>query len=567
MYNSYVDSCLKKKEDDVKRKLLPLVLAVLLIFTVQLVFGAGQTETVAKKPAEQVLVAALDNGPGGNEGDTARPYSVGAGHTLMATIYTPLTIFDANQENIIPHAAKSWSSNADFTVWTFVLHDKLTWNDGKPVTAHDMKFTVEFTTDPGYAAQNYENRNNAFQELVGFNDKITGKISSLDSVKVIDDKTIQFTLATPNPRYFANQYRSYILPAHAIDFKPSENMTTNWYHDPTRQVGSGAFTVSGFRPDEYLELSKNPYYFLGEPKLDKVIVRWFGMDITAATIALAAGEIDFSYVEYGSIATLGKGFDVYSGLMGVARFIHLNYHALPEYWKDVRVRQAIYYAIDRQAIAEGVFQGTHEVIPSAVIQKSAWEDHNWYEYNPEKAVQLLAEAGLKPQDIKFDIMHWQSDSMTIGAMDAVQYYLTEIGIDCTHYQVDLLTWRSRFTLEGSLNNEWAAGYRGASGLPYATDQAFLFGNTGGQGGNFIGMDLDKDFAPFVAKVRQAATAEQFNDALHAMSLKQNQLIPHIYLFVGNGYGVANERVKDFHWYPGTGGGPFLHSPERWYIED
>ena len=550
-----------------KRKFLPLVLAVLLVFTVQLVFGAGRAETTVKKPVEQVLVAALDNGPGGNEGDTARPYSVGAGHTLMATIYTPLTIFDANQENIIPHAAKSWSSNADFTVWTFVLHDKLTWNDGKPVTAHDMKFTVEFTTDPSYTAQNYENRNNAFQELVGFNDKITGKISSLDSVKVIDNKTIQFTLATPNPRYFANQYRSYILPAHAIDFKPSENMTTNWYHDPTRQVGSGAFTVSGFRADEYLELSKNPYYFLGEPKLDKVIVRWFGMDITAATIALAAGEIDFSYVEYGSIATLGKGFNVYSGLMGVARFIHLNYYALPEYWKDVRVRQAMYYAIDRKAIAEGVFQGTHEVIPSAVIQKSAWDNHNWYEYNPQKAIQLLAEVGLKPQDIKLSLMRWQSDSMTIGAMDAVQYYLTQIGIDFSHYQVDLLTWRSRFTLEGSKNKEWQIGYRGASGLPYATDQAFLFGNSGGQGGEFIGLDLDKDFARFVTNVRVAATAQQFNDALHAMSLKQNELVPHIYLFVGNGYGVANQRVKDFHWYPGTGGGPFLHSPERWYIED
>lgn len=304
-------------------------MVVLLIFSVQLVFGAGKSEAEVR-PAEQVLVAALDNGPGGNMGDTSRPYSVGAGHTLMATIYTPLTIFDENQENIIPHAAKSWSHNDDFTVWTFVLHDGLTWSDGKPVTANDVKFTAEFTTDPGYAAQNYENRNNAFQGLVGFADKVEGKIDSLNSVKVIDEKTIEFTLAEPNPRYFANHYRSYILPEHAIDFKPSENVTTDWYHDPARQVGSGAFTVSGFKADEYLELTKNPYYFHGEPKLDKVIVRWFGGDLTAATMALAGGDIDFSYVEYGSIATLGEGYDVYSGLMGVPRFLHLNYHVLPE---------------------------------------------------------------------------------------------------------------------------------------------------------------------------------------------------------------------------------------------
>jgi len=199
-----------------------------------------------------------------------------------------------------------------------VLHEDLTWSDGKPVTADDVKFTAEFTTDPGFAAQNYENRNNAFQGLVGYADKLEGRASSLDSVKVIDDKTIQFTLAESNPRYFANHYRSYILPEHAIDFAPSENMTTDWYHDPDRQVGSGAFTVSGFQEDEFLELSKNPYYFHGEPKLDKVIVKWFGGDITAATIALRGGDIDFSYVEFGSIATLGDGFDVYSGLMGAA---------------------------------------------------------------------------------------------------------------------------------------------------------------------------------------------------------------------------------------------------------
>ena len=555
------------KEEIVKTKLGALLMAAVLIFSVQLVFGAGKSEAEAKPAAEQVLVAALDNGPGGNGGDTSRPYAVGAGHTLMATIYTPLTIFDAKQETIIPHAAKSWSHNEDFTVWTFVLHDRLTWSDGKPVTANDVKFTAEFTTDPGFAAQNYENRNNAFQGLVGFDDKVGGKVSSLDSVRVVDERTIEFTLKEPNPRYFANHYRSYILPEHAIDFKPSENMTTDWFHDPTRQVGSGAFTVSGFRQDEYLELSKNPYYFHGEPKLDKVIVRWFGGDITAATIALAGGEIDFSYVEYGSIATLGQVYNVDSGLMGVPRFIHFNYHALPEFFKDVRVREALHYAIDRKAIAEGVFQGTHQVIPSAVISEAAWEGHNWYEYNPQKALELLAEAGVKPQDINLKIMRWQSDSMTEAAMDAVQYYLTQLGMNVSHYNVDIITWRARFTAAGSKALEWEAGYRGASGLPYATDQSFLFGNGGGQGGDFMGLDLDKDFADLVEKVRTAPTADAFNEALKEMSLKQNERVPHIYLVVGQGFGVAHSRVKDFHWYPGTGGGPFLHSPEKWYIAD
>lgn len=547
-----------------KTKLIVSLLVCMVILSVPFAFSAGQREA---KPTEQVLVAALDNGPGGNMGDTSRPYSVGAGHTLMATIYTPLTIFDEYQEDIIPHAAKSWEHNDDFTVWTFTLHEDLTWSDGKPVTAHDMKFTAEFTTDPGYAAQNYENRNNSFQGLVGFRDKLDGKIDELDSVRVVDEKTIEFTLANSNPRYFANMYRAYILPEHAVDFEPSENMTTNWYHDPERQVGSGAFSVSGIREDEYLELSKNPYYFYGEPKLDKIIVRWFGGDITAATIALAGGDIDFSYVEYGSIETLGEGYEVYEGLMGVPRFLHLNYHALPEFWKDPRVRQAIHYAIDREEITKTVYEGTHKVIPSAIISEKAWEDHNWYEYDPDKALELLDEAGVDPSDIVMRTMRHQTDSMTEGAMDAIAVYLGDIGITFEHYPVDVITWRSRFTAEGSKNEEWEVGYRGASGLPYATDPGFLFSNEGGQGGDFMGLDLDKDFADLVEQWKTAPTPEEFQQAIHEFSLKQNELVPHIYFVVGQGFGVANSRVKDFHWYPGTGGGPYLHHPEKWYIED
>lgn len=238
-----------------------------------------------------------------------------------------------------------------------------------------------------------------------------------------------------------------------------------------------------------------------------------------------------------------------------------------KFWKDVRVRQAIHYAIDRQAIAESVYQNTHQVIPSAVISEAAWEEHNWYEYNPDKALELLAEAGVRPQDIKMSVMHHQTDSMTVAAMDAIGVYLGEIGIEFSHYPVDVITWRSRFTADSSAAGEWEVGYRGASGLPYATDQSFLFSNAGGQGGDFMGLELDKDFAELVEKCRTAPTPEAFNQAIHEMSLKQNELVPHIYFVVGQGYGVANSRVKDFHWYPGTGGGPFLHHPERWYIED
>ncbi|MCP4401141.1 MAG: hypothetical protein GY801_28070, partial [bacterium] len=194
--------------------------------------------------AEQVLIGAFANGPGGNGGQPAVPYSSAAGHTNIIKTYSPLTALDETGEVIVPYGAESWEFSDDFTIWTFKLRDGLKWNDGKDVTAEDVKFTVEFVTDPEYTPQRTADRNYCWGALVGFEDKIGGKIEQLDSAEVVDARTIRFTLTGPNPRFFANMYRSYILPKHAVDFAPKDYAATDWWVTPGKQVGSGPFFVS-----------------------------------------------------------------------------------------------------------------------------------------------------------------------------------------------------------------------------------------------------------------------------------------------------------------------------------
>jgi peptide/nickel transport system substrate-binding protein len=476
-------------------------------------------------------------------------------------MYTPLTIYNESYENILPYGAESWSASADNTVWTFKLKAGLNWSDGKPVTAHDVKFTVEFVTDPEWVAQVASDRNVCYSNLVGFKEKTKGTISELDSVKVISNKEIQFTLAKADPRFFAKMFRSYILPEHAVDFSPAENMTTDWWTTPGKQVGSGPFYISGYVKDDYLELSANEHYFDGKPKLDKLIVKFFSGDETSAVLALAAGDIDFSYINFNDIATLGDKVDVFSGLQPVPRFFMYNFDRLPEYWKDIRVRQAIYYAIDRKTITDKVYKNTHEPIVCQVLAKNTWSNNlNWYDYNPEKAKQLLAEAGVDPTDIKMNVIGYKSDPMTLSAMQTVQSYLAQIGItNFSHTALDTASYRSKFKMGG----EWDIVYRGASGAAYTFNTHQFYDNAGVHGGDFAGWDYESGFADTIENIDTAGTADEFFGAIEEYNDKSNALATITWLWAGKAYGAARNEVKGFYWYPGTGGGPYLDHPERW----
>ncbi len=545
------------------KKFMTMALGLMFLASVATVFGGGQQTTEPVKAAENVMIAALDNGPGGNMGTGAIPYSTGAGNTLIAKLYTPLTIFDESYADIIPCGAKSWSSNADSTVWTFKLQDKLTWSDGQPVTAQDVKFTVEFTTDPDWVAQVANDRNVCWSNLAGFEEKKNGSINELSSVKVLGDKEIRFTLASPDPRFYAKMFRSYILPEHAIDFTPAENMTTDWWSSE-KHVGSGPFHITGFVKDDLMELTANEYYYQGRPKLDKLIVKFFASDDTAAILALAAGDIDFSFIQYNDIVTLGDKVNVFTGLQPVPRFFMYNFNKLPGYWKDIRVRQAIYYAIDRKTITEKVYKMTHEPVVAQVLNKATWSnDLNWYEYNPEKAKALLAEAGVNPADIVMELIGYKGDPMTLSAMQAVQDYLAKIGItQFSHTALDGASYRAKFKAGG----DWAIVYRGSGGDPYTLNTHQFFDNAGTHGGDFAGYDYDPIFKDIIRDIDTAKTTEAFMSALTEYNNEANKLATITYLWAGKAYGAASKAVKNFHWYPGNGGGPYEDHAELWTME-
>ncbi len=549
-------------------KKIALVIIFTLVFATS-IFTRGVpdgTKTDTQAP-QQVFIAAYSEGPGGNGAQVTIPFSSAAGHSSLLKMYSPLTILSKEASEIVPYAAESWESSADMKTWTFTLRSDMRFSDGRKITAQDVKDTAEYITHPEYRPENAADRNAWLSNVVGFREKIAGTINELTSIRVVGEYKIEFTLDVPNPRFFANCYRAYILPVYAFNFKPGNPMTTDWWVNPKVQVSSGPYKVGDFRKEEYLELVPNEHFFLGKPKLEKFIIKLFGGDITAAVLAMAAGDVMFSYVNYDDLAIMDeKKINIFPGSSDVIVFFDLNYKNLPDYWKDIRVRQAIMYAIDRKAIVKNIFKDTATVYPSLWAHPITYSDNlNWFDYNPEKAKQLLAEAGINPADIVIDIQSHAgyNNALNNAALQSMQQYLSRIGITKFSYRfLDVASWRTLYTKTGA----WTIGFRGWGVPMYGADPNFQTSNSGGQGGDFRGYDFDNNgFPEVIKKVTAAPTNQEYFKALTALNELHNAQLPFLYMWVETRFGAALKTVKDFHWYPAAGGGPYLDDSHLWSI--
>ena len=545
-----------------------LSFAILMVCAGSLVAG-GRPEAAPARGAqpEQLFIAAYANGPGGNGGQPAIPFSSAAGHSSLLKLYSPLTVLSKDGSEIVPFAAESWSSNSDHTVWTFRIRQDMKFSDGRQITAHDVKNTAEYVTDPAFQPENAGDRNLWLSNVVGFSEKLEGTIPELTSVRVTDDYTIEFALRTPNPRFYANSYRAYILPTYATNFPVGDPLRSDWWFSPTDHISSGPFRVGQFQKDEFLELVPNEHFFLGRPKLDRFIIRYFGGDITSAVLAMTAGQVMFSYVNFNDLAVLNADrINVFSGSSDVIVFFDLNYNNLPDYWQDVRFRRALMHAIDRQSIVRQIYQGTAEVYPAIWSHEVAYSDQlDWFEYNPDRARQLMREAGINPADVVIDIQSHAGYNNTLNnaALQAIQQYLAQVGINDFSYRfLDVPSWRSLFTRGG----DWTIGYRGWGVNLFGADPYFQMSNAGGQGGDFRGYDFDGNgFPEVLSRVTAAPNNEEYFAALTEMNELHNAQLPVLYMWVETRYGVASTRVRDFHWLPAAGGGPYIDDSHLWYI--
>jgi len=318
------------------------------------------------------------------------PYATTDGYsgTVFDIIYGRLLGLDT-EGNPEPFLAESWEVSPDGATWTFHIRENAVWSDGTPVTARDVEMSFRLHGHPDVGSVMY----GKFKVIKGLEEYNAGEADKVEGLQIVDEKTIKFVLTGPNAAFYKTVIY-FVLPSHILGDVPPDQLATHAYFQaPT--VGVGAFNLVKYEPDQYIEFEANDSYFLGAPKIKRMIIRIGTQDVLLAQ--LQKDELDFTMVPPAEVDRVEKmdGVNVVSVPTGGAQLMMFNLNN--SLLQDKRVRQAMAYALPREDIAEAIYLGAGTVQNSPNnMEWAVPSDLEPYEYDVDKAKALLTEAGWKP---------------------------------------------------------------------------------------------------------------------------------------------------------------------------
>lgn len=295
---------------------------------------------------------------------------------MIGNIHDALINIDENYE-LVPELAESWEAAEDGLTYTFTLRQGVTFHDGSDFTAEDVKYTFEFYADAENAST------------------LAANFSGMGAIDTPDDYTVVVNMDEPNAAFLVNAATTFIVPS---DYHSSVGEDT--YR--TAPIGTGPFKVVEWVPAEYTLLEANPDYFQGRPNLD-FIRQEVVPEPSVRAIALETG--DAHYATWPLLAEdsirlrdAGEGYIVFDTPSNSVKHFPLNnQHPI---LGDKMVRKAMMYALDRQRIIDDLWNGAAVIADSNLTPAAPYykEGLPQYEYSPERATELLAEAGWTDTD-------------------------------------------------------------------------------------------------------------------------------------------------------------------------
>jgi ABC-type transport system substrate-binding protein len=354
---------------------------------------------------------------------------------LQSCIYDGLIQSSASWDTVEPALAESWDVSEDGLTYTFHLREGVIWHDGEPFTAEDVLFTYHtiLNKDIGsYMATD-------LTIIEGAQDYLDGNAETITGLTAPDDHTVVFQLTEPSgPFAFSILTQHSIIPQHVWADVPAEEMVkpVTW---ETGQIGTGPFQFDEYVPDQYLRLTRFDDAWRGAPLLDEVLFVHVGTTPEAFGAALEAGDLDYATFASTDFERMAGIESLVVGSKPVYNTRHLYVNLNQPFLQDVRVRQAIAHAIDRAAICEQVM--THMATPlDGLAPLGFWvnPDVPKYPYDPERAKELLAEAGWDPNQ-ELQMSYYYTDQAHADAFSIIQQQLIDVGIKATVFQVDPAT--------------------------------------------------------------------------------------------------------------------------------
>ncbi len=304
---------------------------------------------------------------------------------IIVEVFGGLVTIDRDL-NIVPDLAESWDVSEDGRAYTFHLRPDAVFHDGKPVTAHDVQWSLERVTNPLTESPVVDQY---LGDIVGVKEKLAGDAATISGVRFVDEHTIEITIDEAKSYFLAKMTypTGFVLDKENIEANPR-----NWFRDPN---GTGPFRLAEYKVGETLRLSRNENFHLGPANLEEVefilsggtqLLMYENNEIHIAGVSLADLDrfSDPNNELYPELKTAPPSFSV--------NYIGLNVNEPP--LDDVKVRQALNYAIDKGEIATIVLGDLVKPADGILPPNFPGYDEgvSGYEFDPLLAMQLLEES-------------------------------------------------------------------------------------------------------------------------------------------------------------------------------
>ncbi len=453
---------------------------------------------------------------------------------ILMNVYDGLVRYKSGTLEVEPALATAWEISEDGTEYTFTLREGVTFHDGSPFNAEAVVFNFErlLNEDPPY------HDTGPFPLAFFF--------SSVSSVEAVDDLTVKFTLSEPYAPFLSNlAYPTGLIVSPAA----VEQHGADFGRNPS---GTGAFTFAEWRSNEAVVVEANPDYWDGAPDLEAVVFRPI-TDANTRTAEMLAGGIDMM-VEVPPVALSqfqGDGFQVFEQAGPHVWFLILNAKEGP--FADKRVRQAANYAINKEALVNDVLEGTAEVAAGPTPPAFAWaynEALEPYPYDPEKAKELIAEAGAEGAELTFYVTEGGSGMLDPVAMGtAIQADLNAVGLDTTIETYEWNTFLGQVNpgLEGKADMaEMAWMTNDPDTLPFLALRTEAWPDKGGfNSGYYSNPEVDE----LLEKARVATDQDERAALYKQMQEIVQEDAPWVFVANWKQNAVTNDRVEGFELQP------------------
>lgn len=352
------------------------------------------------------------------------PYTYQTGYPgpqVLALMYDALLWHD-KEGKPVPWLASGYSVRPDGRAIDVTLREGVTFQDGRPLTADDVKFTYEYV-------QQYTHG------------RFTPEVSSLDTVSTAGALSVTFNLKEPSAAFISTLMDVPILPKHLW-----EGIRENYPSEKASQglpVGSGPYKMVEYQPDKVYRFEANPTYFRGRPAVPEITLQVMP-ELNAQILALRTGEVDL--VATNLPAELSRemqgtaGVRVATGSDYTTTLLFLNTTRYP--FDQIAVRQAIGFAVDSDDLVRSVLAGSGTAAsPGYIHPESPLHDRNLrHEFNLAKANALLDEGGFRQRDedgtrrsadgrrMEYQILVSSADPVQVRTAEVLGSHLARVGI-------------------------------------------------------------------------------------------------------------------------------------------